>query len=590
MPERKRCYYEVLGVEETATDRELTKAYRKQALKLHPDKNTHRPEEAAEEFKEVQNAYAVLSDENERAWYDSHKEQILSGNTDGGNNAPDEVNLFDFSSSSCYSGYGDGAGGFFAVYRELFASVVKEDGRYQKFTETPPTFGGPETPYAEVSAFYAFWQSYSTRKTFAWKDEYKPSDFPDRFQRRAAERHNEKERGAARSEYNQTLRFVVNFVKRRDPRVKAEQERLDAIREEKERQRDIAAGEAAKKRKAEREKELAAAAEEEEEWAAEAEERERLREEQMALLAEAAAKKRAEEEAERQTELELAAAAAVCLKCDACKKSFKTEKLMDEHTSSNKHKTKVKQMIQKGELPKGWKPGMSTDPNAAAADEGDADKDGSGDEGSDASASDAEEEVVAPPTTKPKKGAKGKGAKAAAPAPAASDDDDDDAVTTSSKATSKKSQASGGKKGGGKKGKGKNALDSDSDDDAAPAAPAAVTKPTGKKKGKKGKKGAAADSDSDDGAAGGHADPLALEVERAMEAAAKSAKQKAKDEKQARRDAGIRSGPKGGKKGAPAAPASSDDDDSEDSDDGVDAAVPTMKPKKGGFAALSKRR
>lgn len=40
------------------------------------DKNQHRPEEAAEMFKEIQNAYEILSDKHERAWYDSHKDQV----------------------------------------------------------------------------------------------------------------------------------------------------------------------------------------------------------------------------------------------------------------------------------------------------------------------------------------------------------------------------------------------------------------------------------------------------------------------------------------------------------------------------------
>jgi DnaJ family protein A protein 5 len=46
---------------------------------LHPDKNIGRAEEAAEEFKELQHAYSILSDNNERAWYDSHRESILRG-------------------------------------------------------------------------------------------------------------------------------------------------------------------------------------------------------------------------------------------------------------------------------------------------------------------------------------------------------------------------------------------------------------------------------------------------------------------------------------------------------------------------------
>ena len=49
------------------------------ALKYHPDKNHENKQEAAEKFIQIQAAYEVLSDEQERAWYDSHREQILRG-------------------------------------------------------------------------------------------------------------------------------------------------------------------------------------------------------------------------------------------------------------------------------------------------------------------------------------------------------------------------------------------------------------------------------------------------------------------------------------------------------------------------------
>ena len=44
---------------------------------MHADKNAHRLDEAQERFKEVQNAYEILSDKHERAWYDGHRDQIL---------------------------------------------------------------------------------------------------------------------------------------------------------------------------------------------------------------------------------------------------------------------------------------------------------------------------------------------------------------------------------------------------------------------------------------------------------------------------------------------------------------------------------
>ena len=66
----KRDYYEVLGVAKDASADDIKKAYRKLARKYHPDLNKDNPEEAAEKFKEVNEAYSVLSDDQKRAQYD----------------------------------------------------------------------------------------------------------------------------------------------------------------------------------------------------------------------------------------------------------------------------------------------------------------------------------------------------------------------------------------------------------------------------------------------------------------------------------------------------------------------------------------
>src|SRR5262245_51946184 len=65
----EKDYYKTLGVSESSTPKEITKAYRKLARELHPDANPNNPE-AEERFKEVSAAYDVISDEAKRKEYD----------------------------------------------------------------------------------------------------------------------------------------------------------------------------------------------------------------------------------------------------------------------------------------------------------------------------------------------------------------------------------------------------------------------------------------------------------------------------------------------------------------------------------------
>lgn len=67
----KRDYYEVLGAERSATAAELKKAYRRLAMKFHPDRNPD-DKDAEDKFKEANEAYEVLSDEDKREAYDRH--------------------------------------------------------------------------------------------------------------------------------------------------------------------------------------------------------------------------------------------------------------------------------------------------------------------------------------------------------------------------------------------------------------------------------------------------------------------------------------------------------------------------------------
>ncbi|MBN2857731.1 MAG: molecular chaperone DnaJ [Candidatus Delongbacteria bacterium] len=79
----KRDYYEILGVDKNATKEDIKKAYKKLALKFHPDKNKG-DKESEEKFKEVGEAYSVLSDDDKRARYDRFGHDGLRAGAGGG--------------------------------------------------------------------------------------------------------------------------------------------------------------------------------------------------------------------------------------------------------------------------------------------------------------------------------------------------------------------------------------------------------------------------------------------------------------------------------------------------------------------------
>lgn len=101
----KRDYYEVLGVSKSASADEIKKAYRKQAIQFHPDKNPDNPE-AEEKFKEAAEAYEVLSNADKKARYDQFGHQGLGGNGGYGGAGMNMEDIF--------SQFGDifGGGGF----------------------------------------------------------------------------------------------------------------------------------------------------------------------------------------------------------------------------------------------------------------------------------------------------------------------------------------------------------------------------------------------------------------------------------------------------------------------------------------------
>lgn len=80
----KRDFYEVLGLTKNASEKEIKKAYKKLAMKYHPDKNPDDPS-AADKFKEVKEAYEILTDKEKRAAYDQFGHQAFERGGMGGN-------------------------------------------------------------------------------------------------------------------------------------------------------------------------------------------------------------------------------------------------------------------------------------------------------------------------------------------------------------------------------------------------------------------------------------------------------------------------------------------------------------------------
>lgn len=352
-----RCHYEVLGVKRDAGDDDLKKSYRKLALKWHPDKNLENAEEAAEQFKLIQAAYDVLSDPQERAWYDNHREALLRGGLSG-DYEDDSIDLLQYFTVTCYSGYGDDEKGFYTVYRNLFESIVKEEMEHSRMDDEEeeegfPPFGDSQSDYdTVVHEFYAYWQSFCTRKNFAWKEEYDTRQASNRWEKRAMEKENKKTREKARKERNDLVRQLVAFVRKRDRRVQAHRKLVEEQNAEK----------AKKMEELRRQQKLKQAklAEEykEQSWAAMSELEKELQQIEAQYGEEFGDASESEED-----EVDMDAFQKNCerdgdaeqpseddptidygyddLYCPACDKSFKSDKAMKNHAKSKKHRELV---------------------------------------------------------------------------------------------------------------------------------------------------------------------------------------------------------------------------------------------------------
>ncbi|CZS73971.1 hypothetical protein SNK03_009473 [Fusarium graminearum] len=332
-PVAKTCYYELLNVERSATDDEIKRAYRRKALELHPDRNYNDVENATRRFAEVQTAYEILSDPQERAWYDSHRDAILSGrDADGDGGNPTTFRNVRLTSAEEIMGlirkfnaavpFDDEPTGFYGICRETFEHLALEEevaaDNDDLGVRDYPIFGSSDDDYEDVvKPFYNAWAGFSTVKSFAWKDKYRLSDAPDRRVRRLMEKENKKMRDDAIREFNDAVNFLVSFVRKRDPRYLPNSQTHD------ERQaslRNAAAAQAARSRAANQER---MSAFEIPEWA-------QARSDENGVEGDFS-------ESEEESEVEI-------LECVVCNKTFKSEKQLEAHEKSKKHTKAVQQL------------------------------------------------------------------------------------------------------------------------------------------------------------------------------------------------------------------------------------------------------
>ncbi|KAI1809184.1 DnaJ domain-containing protein [Poronia punctata] len=328
---KKADYYQLLGLARTATDEEIKKAYRKRALELHPDRNFGDVENSTQKFAEVQTAYEVLSDPQERAWYDAHSEAILRGYDPADYDAaPEYHNVRLTTTDEIYALMGrftksvpfdDSPSSFFTILREAFDNIAAgEYAAADKESSAPveyPSFGESSDDIAMVKAFYSRWSGFSTQLGFSWKDKWRLSDAPDRRVRRIMEKENRKLRDDAIREYNDAVRSMVTSARKRDPRYAA---RHQAQAERQKILRESAAAQAARSRAAYQEKidDTSAVPQ----WAQSRGD--------DAVLSEFS-------DSEDGSEVEQ-------IECVVCNKTFKSEKQYEAHEKSKKHSKAVHQL------------------------------------------------------------------------------------------------------------------------------------------------------------------------------------------------------------------------------------------------------
>ena len=217
-----------------ANDKEITKAYRKMALKYHPDKLGDKLTDRDKEvWLVIQEAYETLMDPAKRRKYDSSlpfDEKIPEAGT--------------FTDENFY---------------EVFTKCFDLNSRWSENKNTP-NFGNEHMPLLNVKKFYKFWNDFKSWREFSQYDEYDTNEAGDRYERRYMQQENKRLRAKyEKAERGRMIRLVENAYNG-DPRIRAEHAIVEAEKQKKkedhfQRKRDAAQAKEDIKQKVKDEKE-----------------------------------------------------------------------------------------------------------------------------------------------------------------------------------------------------------------------------------------------------------------------------------------------------------------------------------------------
>lgn len=324
--ELPKCLYEILNVDRFCSTDDIKKSYKTLALKNHPDKAPQGlEEEYKEKFQTLNNAYQILVNPQERAWYDSHREEYLNPHKKdlGFGGFPFDVKEFMQTPIPPEQ--------FFKATEDAFRKILVEEEKFRQNSAElmksrgsmldGPWFGDELSSDEQVVKFYDYWMNFVPCQNFAWADLWDEREGENRREKRFIQQTNLVERKKAKKKYMATLNRLISFIQQKDERYAV------LMKKRKEDQE--------KRKKEEEENKIR----EEKEWQLKKEE---LLKQELKQYEE---ERKLREEQSQGSEEEYYEENEDIHKCHLCNKEFKSENQLNNHNLSKQHLKNKKKMM-----------------------------------------------------------------------------------------------------------------------------------------------------------------------------------------------------------------------------------------------------